>query len=94
MGDIELKSRHIWVVVKIMAPFWIPIIIRHLIFRVPKKGTIILTTTHITFSISPPHAPQMPFLVEDTWTPKVSKIMAFLAVIRGFGLLFYILLGV
>ena len=28
----------IWVVVKIMIPFWIPIIIRHLIFRVPKKG--------------------------------------------------------
>ena len=28
----------IWMVVKIMVPFWIPIIIRHLIFRVPKKG--------------------------------------------------------
>ena len=28
----------IWVVVKIMVPFWIPNIIRHLIFRVPKKG--------------------------------------------------------
>ena len=28
----------IWVVVKIMVPFWVPIIIRHLIFRVPKKG--------------------------------------------------------
>ena len=28
----------LWVVVKIMGPFWIPIIIRHLIFRVPKKG--------------------------------------------------------
>ena len=25
----------VWVVVKIMVPFWIPIIIRHLIFRVP-----------------------------------------------------------
>ena len=37
----------IWVVVKIMVPFWIPIIIRHLIFRAPKKETIILTTTHI-----------------------------------------------
>ena len=37
----------IWVVVKIMVSFWIPTIIRHLIFRVPKKGTIILTTTHI-----------------------------------------------
>ena len=28
----------IWVVVKIMVLFWIPIIIRHLIFWVPKKG--------------------------------------------------------
>ena len=28
----------IWVVVKIMVPFWIPSIIRPLIFRVPKKG--------------------------------------------------------
>ena len=27
-----------WVVVKIMVPFWVPIIVRHLIFRVPKKG--------------------------------------------------------
>ena len=26
-----------WVVVKILVPFRIPIIIRHLIFRVPKK---------------------------------------------------------
>ena len=26
---------HTWVVVKIMVPFWIPIIIRPLIFRVP-----------------------------------------------------------
>ena len=26
----------IWAVVKIMVPFWIPAIIRHLIFRVPK----------------------------------------------------------
>ena len=33
-------------VVKIMVPFCIPIIIRHLVFRVP-KGTIILTTTHM-----------------------------------------------
>ena len=27
-----------WVVVKIMGSCWIPIIIRHLISRVPKKG--------------------------------------------------------
>ena len=32
---IMIDSR---LVVKIMVPFWIPIIIRHLIFRVPKKG--------------------------------------------------------
>ena len=31
-----------------MVPFWVPIIIRHLLFRVPQKGTLILTTTHIT----------------------------------------------
>ena len=30
-----------------MVPFWVPIRIRHLIIRVPKKGTVILTTTHI-----------------------------------------------
>ena len=28
----------IWVVVKIMVPFWVPIIIRHLIFSVPETG--------------------------------------------------------
>ena len=28
-----------------------------------------------------------------TWTPKVCKIMAFMIVIMGLGLLFYILLG-
>ena len=28
----------IWVVVKIKVPFWVPIIVRHLLFRVPKKG--------------------------------------------------------
>ena len=28
-----------------------------------------------------------------TWAPKVCKIMAFMAVIRGLGLLFYLLLG-
>ena len=32
-----MGSYIIWVVVKIMVPFWVPIIIRHLIFRVPKK---------------------------------------------------------
>ena len=29
---------YIWVVVKIMVPFWIPNIVRHLIFTVPQKG--------------------------------------------------------
>ena len=28
----------IWVVVKIMVPFGVPILIRHLVFRVPKGG--------------------------------------------------------
>ena len=28
----------LWVVVKIRVPFWLPIMIRHQIFRVPKKG--------------------------------------------------------
>ena len=31
-------SLNIWVVVNIRDPFWVLIIIRHLIFRVPKKG--------------------------------------------------------
>ena len=35
----ECPSIYIWVVVRIMVPFWIPIIIRDLIFRVPKKGS-------------------------------------------------------
>ena len=34
-------------VVKIMIPFGVPMIIRHRIFRVSKKGALILTTTHI-----------------------------------------------
>ena len=33
-----LNTKFMWVVVKIMVPFWIPIIIRQLIFGVPKKG--------------------------------------------------------
>ena len=28
-----------------------------------------------------------------TWTPKVGKIMAFMAIMMGLGLLFYIVLG-
>ena len=34
----QAKKPLMWVVVKIMVPFWALIIIRHLIFRVPKKG--------------------------------------------------------
>ena len=29
-----------------------------------------------------------------TWTPKVCRIMAFMAVFNGFGLLFYLLVGI
>ena len=36
--QLHTSEVHIWVVVKIMVPFWVPIIIRHLIFRVPKRG--------------------------------------------------------
>ena len=42
------KSLNIWVVVKIMVPVWVPSIIRHTLFRVPKKGTLILKTTHMS----------------------------------------------
>ena len=31
-------ANKIWGDVKIMGPFWVPIVIRPLIFRVPKKG--------------------------------------------------------
>ena len=34
-----------WVVVKIMVPFWVLNIVRHLLFGVPKKGPYFLTTT-------------------------------------------------
>ena len=37
-GERRGFGDYIWVDVKIMVPFWVPIIIRHLIFRVPKKG--------------------------------------------------------
>ena len=35
-GHVNIR---IWVVVKIMVPFWIPIIIRHLMFRTHEKGS-------------------------------------------------------
>ena len=34
-----------------MVPFWVPNTTRHLIFKVPQKGDIILTTTHIRATI-------------------------------------------
>ena len=42
-----------WVVVKIMVRYWVTNIIRHLLFRVPKRGTIILRTTHLEGIESP-----------------------------------------
>ena len=39
LGDLGFRDELFsctWVVVKIMVPFWVPIIIRHLLFRVPK----------------------------------------------------------
>ena len=36
-----------WVVVKIRLPFGVLSIIRHLVIRGPKRGTVILTTTHV-----------------------------------------------
>ena len=44
---IVIISMYMWVVVKIRVPFWVLSIIRHLLFRVPKKGTLILTTIHV-----------------------------------------------
>ena len=46
-----------WMVVEIVVSFWVPIIIRHLLFRVPQKGTIILTTTQVGFSVRDLGAP-------------------------------------
>ena len=47
-----------WVVVKIMVPFWGPIIIRHLLFRVSQKGRLILTTTYMEEAHSEAKEPQ------------------------------------
>ena len=38
LPKVEDMRQTRWVVVKIVVPFWVPIIIRPLIFRVPKKG--------------------------------------------------------
>ena len=39
------------------------------------------------------HVRYKPANLGGTWTPKVCKIMAFMAITMGLGLLFYILLG-
>ena len=43
-----------WVVVKIMVPFWVPGIVRHLIFRVPKKEPHVVNGVyaHAIFSLA------------------------------------------
>ena len=46
-GSCPARYLCMWVVVKIMVPFWVLIIIRHLLFRVPQKSTLILKTTHV-----------------------------------------------
>ena len=62
--DIEHNAYHVvscvrsickWLGVNIMAPFWFLNVIRHLLFRGPKKGTIILTTTQIGITVIVPH---------------------------------------
>ena len=49
----------------------------------PRTGELL--AMHPTYSVRGAVAP--------TWTPKVCKIMAFMAIIMGLGLLFYIFLG-
>ena len=52
LSGVHCKPKpYTWVVVKIMVPFWAPNIVRHLIFRVPQKGTLILTPTHMQVPI-------------------------------------------
>ena len=42
----ELQSpRYLWAVLKILGPLWIPVILRHLIFRGTQNGTLILGAT-------------------------------------------------
>ena len=36
---------------KLWSLFWVPIIIRHLILRVPQKGPVFLTTTHMVLRL-------------------------------------------
>ena len=55
-----------WVVVKIRVPFWVPIIIRHLLFRGTQKGAIILTTTHVGFLSMVPYGVGLGFGAEGS----------------------------
>ena len=40
IGETLLFTIYIWMVDKIMVPFWVLIIIRHLVFRVRQKGPL------------------------------------------------------
>ena len=44
---LQCMQIDMWVVLKIRVPFWVLNIMRHLPFRVPKRGTIIFATTHV-----------------------------------------------
>ena len=46
----------IWVVVKTMVPFWVPILFCGTYYLGYQKGTLILTTTHFINSFSKPKA--------------------------------------
>ena len=50
-------------------------------------------TTAATSTAKPASRAMMSITIENTWAPKVCKIMAFMAIIMGLGLLFYIHLG-
>ena len=41
------QSRIMWIVVKVMGPFWLQVVLRHLIFRATKLGTLLLGTAHV-----------------------------------------------
>ena len=55
-----------------MVPFWVPINVRHLLFRVPQKETIILITTHIYIVYPPNHRIPKPE-ARTSYTPSLGK---------------------
>ena len=61
-------------VVKIRVPFWVPIIIRHLLFRAPKKGPLILTTTHISAKVVSGDIRLMDKILHDPKDPKLWEL--------------------